>query len=180
MSPTQSSRTYCWSSRPSNDFKTLRDCYLALSFDAASMCLQSRVGTLVNMRHFCTEGTTAIGERERASSDFDGTQLFTQLNSRSWSETSMGLWSGRPEVGLRSTCGLELLHPEMHDLSTTRCCYLGILVACLTPGSRLAPPDPNAREHDLLVEPASSEGARPLAFPRGTEWAVELPRASTS
>ena len=36
--------------------------------------------------------------RERASSDFDGTQLFTQLDSRSWSETSRGLWLGQPDV----------------------------------------------------------------------------------
>ena len=36
--------------------------------------------------------------RERASSDFNGTQLFTQLDSRSWSETSRRLWLGQPEV----------------------------------------------------------------------------------
>ena len=60
------------------------------------MCLRSRAGTLVNMFQFCREGATAIGEG--ASSDFDGTQLFTQLDSRSWSETSRGLWMGQPEV----------------------------------------------------------------------------------
>ena len=48
------------------------------------------------MFQFCTEGATATGER--ASSDFDGTQLFTQLDSRSWSETSRWLWLGQPEV----------------------------------------------------------------------------------
>ena len=128
------------------------------------MCLRSRAGTLVNMFQFCTEGATAIGER--ASSDFDGTQLFTLL-IREVGQRRLGS-SGW--VGLRWTCGLELPHAEMQVNTTCleRRCYLDIPVACLTPGSRLAPPDLNAREHDPLVEPASSEGARPLAFPRGT------------
>ena len=119
------------------------------------------------MFQFCTEGTTAIGEREPR-------RTLTEPNcSQSWiREVGQRRPGSSGWVGLRSTCGLELPHAEMQVNTTCleRRCYLDILVACLTPGSRLAPPDLNAREHDPLVEPASSAGARPLAFSRGTEF----------
>ena len=78
--------------------------YLALSFGAAPMCLRSRAGTLVNMFQFCTDGATAIGEREPR-------RTLTEPNcSHSWiREVGQRRLGGSGWVSLRSIVPARLL-----------------------------------------------------------------------
>ena len=67
-------------------------CYLALPFGAAPMCLRRYLGVHVSVLH-----RRGHCHWRRASSDFHGAQVFTQLDSRSRSESLGGL--------LGSACG---------------------------------------------------------------------------
>ena len=71
-------------------------CYLALPFCAAPVCLRRYLGENVSVLH----RRDHCHWRERASSDFDGTQVLTQSDSRTRSESLGGSSPGRPVVDM--------------------------------------------------------------------------------